>query len=208
MNILFIFGYGMVPSVGGVQRVTDILTKEFLKMGHHVAYLAYDENPVVYNYDNYPVPQYYINAVFDNKDEIIKKFNELLRKEHITHIINQEMNKTSIFLIRNALKGIKIVSVNHTQPFSSYGKEKKIAKYMYPISLKGVLWKSILMFAPYIARIILLRKEKKILNTTANYSDRICFLSKKYIERVLMLDPEIESSKLVAINNPLPSHKF
>lgn len=40
MNILFVNDIPFNPSLGGIERVTDILTKEFIKNGHRVFYLC------------------------------------------------------------------------------------------------------------------------------------------------------------------------
>lgn len=36
MNILFLFEAPIKPTVGGVQRVTEVLTKEFQRRGYNV----------------------------------------------------------------------------------------------------------------------------------------------------------------------------
>ena len=40
MNILFLFYKPIIPSEGGVQRVTNSLTEELLKRGHNVVFLS------------------------------------------------------------------------------------------------------------------------------------------------------------------------
>ena len=41
MNILFLFHCEINPNCGGVQRVTDILTREFKQQGHNVIFFFF-----------------------------------------------------------------------------------------------------------------------------------------------------------------------
>ena len=40
MNIMFQFDDPIIQSSGGVERVTDTLSKEFIKRGHNVIFLC------------------------------------------------------------------------------------------------------------------------------------------------------------------------
>ena len=46
MNILFLAYFPMEPSVGGIQRVTDILVKELLRRGNDVSCLSLQLGPL------------------------------------------------------------------------------------------------------------------------------------------------------------------
>lgn len=45
MNLLFIAYFPMEPSVGGIQRVTDVLTRELFRRGHIVNFLSLQLGP-------------------------------------------------------------------------------------------------------------------------------------------------------------------
>ena len=61
MSILFIAYFQMEPSVGGIQRVTDILTNELIRRGHNVNYLSLQLGPTSPDLTT-SAPQYYINV--------------------------------------------------------------------------------------------------------------------------------------------------
>lgn len=61
MNILFLFEAPIKPTVGGVQRVTEVLTKEFQRRGYNVYFLAYSYEYMM-DYQKFVAPQFYIDA--------------------------------------------------------------------------------------------------------------------------------------------------
>ena len=56
-NILFVFHNPFDPSFGGTERVTDLLSKEFIKRGHNVFYLSTRNKESEYKF---PCTQYYL----------------------------------------------------------------------------------------------------------------------------------------------------
>ena len=50
MNILFISPIPIIPYFGGIERVTDILSRELQRRGHCVVFLCYrDKNVLSHN---------------------------------------------------------------------------------------------------------------------------------------------------------------
>ena len=92
MNILFVNSIPFNPIGGGIERVTDILTKELQKRGYCVYYLCgyVDENhEQMLDYDFpaklYSLPQ---KGLFDSNENLIF-YEKLLYRLNIDIVINQ-----------------------------------------------------------------------------------------------------------------------
>lgn len=73
-NILFIYPTQFHPEHGGIERITDLLTKTFINKGYNVYYLHTKKN---YNLDkyNYPAEMFFFpdgpNLSDENKQYLI-----------------------------------------------------------------------------------------------------------------------------------------
>ncbi|MBR5851396.1 MAG: glycosyltransferase [Bacteroidaceae bacterium] len=119
MRILFVNNIPFNPILGGIGRVTDILTKGLIaKGGYEVYYLCGKvelQNKYQLNYD-YPVPLYTLpESVF--KDSGINKefYQHLLEKLEIDVVVNQR-GLGSGFDKMMEIGNIKKVCVLHTKP--------------------------------------------------------------------------------------------
>ncbi|MFI3244351.1 MAG: glycosyltransferase [Akkermansia sp.] len=109
MNIVFLCTTPFIPSQGGVERITDTLTKDFLQLGTiNVRYL----------WTNQPNPDtpYTFPAPFDVFPEDPVRFEDYLKQYKVDIVINQngaESSLQSYYPITRKL-GVAMISVFHT----------------------------------------------------------------------------------------------
>lgn len=118
MNILFVNDSPFNPIVGGLERVTDVLTKELQKRGHSVFYLCAKINPsksdlLAYEYPAplYQLPEY---GPFDNAKNGAY-YKSLQQSLNIDIVINQR-GLGGKFNSLLSLTEAKLVSVIHSIP--------------------------------------------------------------------------------------------
>ena len=145
MNILFIAYFPMEPSVGGIQRVTDILTHELIRRGHNVNYLSLQLGPTSSDLTT-SAPQYYINVekVSDWKSRI----EDLLEKLEVEYIINQSPNMLTNHTLRSISTKAKIISVFHTQPFLNDNVTRRIILQTKTYNVKQFVFKCLSFVLP------------------------------------------------------------
>ena len=85
MNILFLFEAPIKPTVGGVQRVTEVLTKEFQRRGYNVYFLAYSYEYMM-DYQKFVAPQFYIDAASLSKNDIQFRLSEIINENNLSLI--------------------------------------------------------------------------------------------------------------------------
>lgn len=199
MNILFIAYFPMEPSVGGIQRVTDILTHELIRKGHNVNYLSLQLGSTSPDLTT-SAPQYYINVeeVGDWKSRI----EELLEKLQIEYIINQSPNPLTNRALRSISTNAKIVSVFHTQPFLNDNVTRRSILQSKTYNFKQGLFKYISYILPLLRSKVFGHYENKNIIEATSISNKICFISERFYPRVLKHIPDFPKEKLSAINNP------
>ena len=202
MNILFLAYFPFLASKGGIQRVTDVLTKEFIKKGHSVFFLCVNNSFISSaSIDQTSAPQYFINA---NSDNMIELAEQLLLKHNIDFIINQTPNSfINLFLKKLILKvKVKVISVFHTQPFFNDNLTRKQIWQTHTFNVKQLCFKYISYVVPAIQKNVFGYFEKKNILGALEVSDKVCFISDKFYNRVLKHLPDIPMNKMAAINNP------
>lgn len=88
MKILFVSDSMFCPSLGGIERVTDIIVRELSKREkYEFAYLAEKETNSLYDY---PAQCYYLpwDGGFENPDNVVF-YKNLLIENHIDLVVNQ-----------------------------------------------------------------------------------------------------------------------
>ena len=120
MNILFVHSTCFNPYKGGVERVTDILTKAFLNKGHNVFYLNLYKQKEPQNYKSpvliYFFPEEKIDSAINRKF-----YHEFLLEHHVDFVINQSGNfEDSKLFLDVPNKWIKTISVLHSDPLLNY----------------------------------------------------------------------------------------
>lgn len=118
MNILFVNNIPFNPIAGGLERVTDVLTKELIKRGYQVYYLCENVGPSrAYLLDYiFPVPLYQLPYMGrTNNKENVKFYRNLLLELSIDVVINQRgLGGTYNDLL--PITSTKIISVMHSVP--------------------------------------------------------------------------------------------
>jgi len=117
MNILFVNNNPANPEAGGIERVTDVLTKEFIKRGHKVYYLCEKINKSydwLLNY-NFPAILYQLPSYgrFNIKENAIF-FKSLLADLNIDVVVNQR-GLGGWYNDMLPLADVKIISVIHNR---------------------------------------------------------------------------------------------
>lgn len=109
----------MIPSYGGIERVTDLLTKEFLRRGHRITYLAAKPSPSPITY-SFPTAQLFLpeEGGFANSRNL-EFYEELLSEQSVDVVLNQRgwapfMNEAL------SIGGVKTISVIHSTPTGAH----------------------------------------------------------------------------------------
>lgn len=197
MNILFLFFKPIIPSVGGVERVTHVLTKEFLHRGNNVYFLCTNYKEIVDCDYEFIAPQFKLRSSND-----FAYLKEIIKTYKINIVINQDFTEFSAKLLLSLPVEVKKISVFHSLPFATYLNERNILKRWHPKSVQGYLFKYIGIASPKLARKYYLGNTKKLFEALIDASDKYCLLSDRFIPRMVKLLPGIDKNKIVAINNP------
>ena len=199
MNILFLFEAPIIPAVGGVQRVTEILTKEFQQSGHNVYYLAYAHKHML-NYDKFSTLQFFIDSTSLTKTQIEISLSDIITDNNIEYVISQNLNNN--YVLRLIPKGVKIVSVCHTQPFPIDNITREHIQKINARNLKEKCFKFLAICFPSLYRKYVELNEVRDTINAFNISDKVCYISSRFWLRVNKYVKKIPKSKFVAINNP------
>lgn len=201
MNILFVYERKIIPTFGGVERVTYLLSKEFEKRGHNVSYLSV--GPLEWNMGNeeYGFSQHYIPFSDPDFKENLEKF---LKEKKIDRVIFQGGYKDVVDTLPLWPSDIKKVLVLHFQPYAMYGFERRAMRQTPGKGLnakeKGLRYLG--MIFPAVLRKLRARKTVARFLKITNGVDKFVMLSHRYIPRIERLTPGIDATKLTAINNP------
>lgn len=185
MNILF-FTNVLSPTIGGVQRVTYLLFKEFVRMGHscYMSYFIDSTNDI----DD----KLKFKVDWSKDDSVLKEqMVAIVRDRHVDVFINQDLYSRSLF---KAIEGIKeagciVVSCLHNKP--DFFLETK----SHWIKPRLAQWYSYLRYGcnTYV------RDRRRMYDLC----DAFVLLSDKYKEDFVKYYKIQDDSKLVSIPNPL-----
>ena len=203
MNILFHFYRPIVPHIGGVQRVTDILSKEFTRRGHNVFFLSLKTDKEEELSYPYIYSQYFID--FDDKDTVKTAITELLKSNSIDIIISQiELNRhlDTVLLFNSAGIQTKKISFYHNTPFIFKGNIRRSSLAMNPTNLKYSLLKLFGILFPKIKENAKLRQTTRRYKEVMDASTVFCLLSDKFFPEFVEEMKLKDYSKLRAVNNP------
>lgn len=118
-RIVFCYITPFHPNKGGIGRVTHVLTLELQKRGYDVFYLIY---PVTQRHEyDYPAPLEYLPSKELLSEVNVHYFFEYIVRNRIDIVINQSGNfSDSQLWLKAKEKGVKVISVLHTYPTTSY----------------------------------------------------------------------------------------
>lgn len=202
MNILFLT-YGHVSKTrGGIDQVTDVLSKALMNRGHQV-YMISSCHPL----DNDPLEKYQLILPHSSicSKENIDFLTDFLSHYQIDVIINQSEKYALLELGAKAKGSVPLVSVVHTDPLFLVKGLRDDWDYRRFLKKK---WKFTLMFPYYLLRhAIRYYLRAKELKTHHSYfyknSDAIVLLSERFKYSFLRIIGLDNSPKLFAIPNPL-----
>ena len=190
-SILFVFENPFNPSIGGTERVTDLLTKALIKRGYYIYYLCGKvNNQKLLEYD-FPTIQYQLpcDGLFSNEEN--KKFyKHIIETHNIDIVVNQSGYHPSLNNCLNV--DCKKISVIHYNPKALLEIKKDILDRKNNNNLKYYI--KVLLY-PYLKYLVKVRTKRFIQNHykfISQNSDAIVLLSNKYI-------PDFK--ELISINN-------
>lgn len=203
MNILFTWPIPFNPSIGGVERVTDILAREFARRGHQIFYLH------TKNFEGVPTYDYDVKVDFcpikDSNSKINHEFyKEYLLENKIDIIINQAgaFEESKLF---GDVDGTRQVCfhVIHCNPQFYYPYFFKQISYLRNNSVKehikrfGRICFYLRLKQDYFNRI---KKHYKYL--LGSQSKNIVLLSDQYRQELHEIAPDYPEEYINAIGNP------
>ena len=202
MNILFIHPNMFHPHRGGIERVSDLLCREFIKRGHYVLclYNIRDESRMDYAY---PTLFYFFPCSANEINTNGPFYRNFLQEHHIDIVINQEpLIYHGLCSFSKDLKDVHTISVIHYNPlgkydhlylFAMWAKEKKTIK------------KNIRRIASIIRTPIIKYKYMRMLKSNYKdifaYTDLVCLLSVKFIPDLKLIYSK-NIDRVIAIPNP------
>ena len=209
MNILFYFYLPIIPSVGGIERVTDILATEFKRRGFNVIFLCPESKEI--DYEKLPRNQYVVN--FSNPTNAQSKIKLILKENDINIIINQftlSDNPNSLLLLNAANRNILKISCYHSEPFFFIGRERIIKRRNKPKGMKAIFVRYLSIIFPIAYRYAKVSDLRNKYASILKNSDRLCLLSETFISdfKKIMKTTQIDSKKICSINNPIDNNKF
>lgn len=205
MNILFINNLPFNPSLGGIERVTDILTKSLIKnCNHKIFYLSgYVDKKEMLEYDFPVIMHTFPEKGLFNSVNNIKFYCDFIKSNNIDLIINQrglEFNFDKALDIQS----VKKISVLHSTPYAYLKFYSKV--FRRPNNIKDFI-KNIFKFFMY--PIWSVRNKKKAFhklsehyNYLSDNSDAIILLSKHYITEFQSFNIKRKSLPIYNIPNP------
>lgn len=206
MNILFVYPTIFNPIRGGVERVTDLLAKEFKNRGHNVFYLNNYRNEDLLNYsfpaqvDFFPSESYSDKSNFDF-------YTRYLTNNNIDIVINQcgAFTDSKLYNSVKATKA-KVISVIHTNPSLGYNYLfSEISQLRNPSLIEKLKRCARIAIYPKIKKNYLQRRKNYYhWLLTAGNTDAVALLSDSYKSELIELADCNTKTIIEAIPNPLP----
>lgn len=199
LNILFLYHMPVIPYMGGVEKVTFVLTRELRKKGHNVFFFYTNSGTTKQNPD-FMSPY----TIWDRNNKTFSSaLNDYIKENHVDIIINQSFTYDTLNLFKNSNSiEAKIISVLHMQPFTSFGRERLFKKLYHPDSIKGHIIRYIALIYPGLYRRKRVAHDGNLIKGFTEVSAKVYLLSNEFIPRIKNIFPNINSSKLDAVNNP------
>lgn len=200
MAILFVFDRDIIPSQGGIERVTSLLAEELARRGRAVSYLSISPaekgTSVPGGIEQHNIP---FGAADFNE-----RFLKLLREKDVDTVILQGAARSVVSVLDSIPEDVSRLLVLHIRPHVFHGCERKIMK-LTPwkgLGRKKMMMKALSTVAPALVRRINLRRYNALYRRIISRADRMVLLGKPSLERLASLTAGIDRTRLAAINNP------
>lgn len=189
-NNILIIENSLLPSRGGIEKVSDTLSKLFEEKGYQ-CFFAYRfvDNP------NYPEHKKIFLSTHDKTKNIYKKLKKFIEENNIKYIINQNMTGEKFFFIFKNIKkdnkDIRIITCLHNTPnYINYISKPNSFKIRLIIKFKQILYRK---------KNIYIAEQQKLYNL----SDKYVVLSETFIPEAVRIFQLKSQSKLISITNPI-----
>lgn len=203
MTVLFVYPTPFCPLMGGVERVTDSLAKEFLRRGLKVLYLHNSPGSASKDY-KYPAPVYFFPDRNYNSQANHRFYREFLNEKKVDIIINHcgAFGDSALYNNTSGSRA-KVISMIHMNPMMDY---PRLWHSIYPLRNQTSVEK-----LKRIARCVLFPKLKRdYRNRLRNHyvwlqqhTDKICLLSPYFKDELKSILGNVYNENIVtAINNP------
>lgn len=203
MNIMFVVGSPVIPHVGGLERVTAVLSKELLCRNHRIIFLCYDKSEYI-EYDSYIAPQLYVDVKNQVDESLQESLAKIVEKYSIDRVICQVFNSYNARIISNLPNQLryKVVTCSHLMPFESDRLTRKRLLLSPHRNLRQIVFKVASLLIPAIARNFFNNCEKRNFKSCFTLTTKACFLSEKFFPIIQKHMPDAPIEKFIAIGNP------
>ena len=200
MSVLFVFSAPIIPYIGGIQRVVHILASELQKRGYRLNFLSYTRSTEEFET---VAPQFYIDLSNLSDKRLLKSYEDLLKTLDVNVVVFLENGSNDLFLLANTPSEVKKIVCCHTQPLYVMGNAKHFIVHNKQTSLLKQALAFVYYLFPSLYERRAIAKTRQQFHQILKVCDYYCLLSERFIGRILKYIPDIEISKLIAINNPI-----
>ncbi len=202
MNILFLHPVMFHPQRGGIERVSDLLSREFLRRGHNVLCLhnVWDENRMDYAY---PAPLHFFPNPIQETEKNGLFYRDFLHKHHIDIVINQDpLAYNKLCRYSKDICGVHTISVIHQYPLGIYNHLFELIMWKKgKNTLMGKLRRGArIIKAPFI-KYNFKRTLKANYKNIFAYTDLLCLLSLRFIPDLKQICSK-NLERVIAVPNP------
>lgn len=205
MNILFTYPTLFNPMVGGAERVTDLLARALSARGHNVFYLNNKPDKALSSFNSPGCQAYFPYKDYKDKRNI-PFYTDYLLKNDIDIIVNQcgAFRDSILYNFRDNTNA-KVVSVIHMMPYQNYDHLFSEISVLKNRSLTERIKRlARIVIYPKIKRDYHLRLQSHYTWLGAeNNTDSIVVLSESFKDDLFRLAPNMNSSLITSIANPL-----
>ncbi|MDB5277766.1 MAG: glycosyl transferase group 1 [Ferruginibacter sp.] len=210
MKILFVLGLEVNPKVGGVERVTHVLSHYFVKEGIQVGFLYFTLQELTYYESDDKIVNYFVpDTTQISTDVNITYVHDVIVSNDFNIIINQGNIANAVtLLISKAVEGTscKIISILHNTPLiftQFYGQYRQTLSQYLQLqnkSIKNSIKKRLLIFMAFSEY---QKTYKRYVRLAIQSSERFVLLSKGYVPLLNKISGIKDNQKIIAIPNPL-----
>ena len=204
MNIVFVYDRQIIPSFGGLERVTHLLAQELKSRGHAVTFLNIGSEDNLQE-EIGEIEQLYLPVYSLPEETFRKEFQKLLDNFGADIVIYQGNSKEILKCIQVPVQGVAKISAIHFQPFPTLKKEHYIKRraYFSDLRLKGKILKIMALTMTPFYRKLYIRDKSALYSLLIQNSDKLVLLSPRFKDRLIRHCKAASEENVTAINNPL-----